>query len=244
MPTNNELFKGIIIRNGSTEDKYDIAESISADVSTNIDVGGIPSGTPLKGMTFQDFVLALTVKDLAPTVTIFSPAANTIFKLGTTETVVLRADAIKKDTDIVRVDIYINDVLYKSIIDSVSISETITGLTANTTFRVRAVDATNYGESSRTVTFVHPSFYGIASNLTEVLQTAKGSTKRYTFVNDKAVYKYPKSFGALTKITDGSGITDYTASFERIEETIEGVAYYNYTLKDATTLTDFDFKFA
>lgn len=106
-----------------------------------------------------------------------------------------------------------------------------------------------------TITGVYSTYYGAAAanatinevlvkGLAKVLQTVKGSTRTFTLANQVAMYAYPQSFGALTKITDGSGVTDYTADFERSTLTVSGQAYYVYKLKAATTVTGFQFKFA
>ena len=87
------------------------------------------------------------------------------------------------------------------------------------------------GKTTRTAstgsfTWITPFYHGVcptgkdATTLTaeEIMVgkdlTSKG-TKTYTYTtnNSKAMIAYPKSYGTLKKITDGSGVTDYTAAF-------------------------------
>lgn len=81
--------------------------------------------------------------------------------------------------------------------------------------------------------------------------TAKG-TKSYSYTTDnsKACIAYPKSYGTLKKITDSSGVTDYTAAFgSPVEIEISStspvwgpIAYYVYTNGNSTA-SNFGYKF-
>ena len=124
------------------------------------------------------------------------------------------------------------------------------------------------GKTTRTAstgsfTWITPFYHGVcptdedATTLTaeEIMVgkdlTSKG-TKTYTYTtnNSKAMIAYPKSYGTLKKITDGSGVTDYTAAFgspATISLTSTNPAwgpidYYVYTNGNSTA-TDFVYKF-
>ena len=81
--------------------------------------------------------------------------------------------------------------------------------------------------------------------------TAKG-TKSYSYTTDnsKACIAYPKSYGTLKKITDSSGVTDYTAAFGTpVEVDISStspvwgpITYYVYTNGNSTA-SNFGYKF-
>ena len=111
-------------------------------------------------------------------------------------------------------------------------------------------------------TWVYPFFYGATDNAAadvtaeEILAgtknvTTKG-TKSFNFTtNDNRPFiAYPASYGALTKITDGSGVTDYTNAFgspATVAVTSTSpewgpINYYVYT-GAAATLSSFQFKF-
>ena len=81
--------------------------------------------------------------------------------------------------------------------------------------------------------------------------TAKG-TKSYSYTTDnsKACIAYPKSYGTLKKITDSSGVTDYTAAFGTpVEVEVSStspawgpITYYVYTNGNSTA-SNFGYKF-
>ena len=81
--------------------------------------------------------------------------------------------------------------------------------------------------------------------------TSKG-TKSYSYTTDnsKACIAYPKSYGNLKKITDSSGVTDYTAAFGTpaevdISSTSPAwgpITYYVYTNGNSTA-SNFGYKF-
>ena len=81
--------------------------------------------------------------------------------------------------------------------------------------------------------------------------TAKG-TKSYSYTTDnsKACIAYPKSYGTLKKITDSSGVTDYTAAFGTpVEVEMSStspawgpITYYVYTNGNSTA-SNFGYKF-
>ena len=82
--------------------------------------------------------------------------------------------------------------------------------------------------------------------------TVKG-TKQYGYTtdNNRAMIAYPKSYGTLKKITDGSGVTDYTAAFGSpttvsVTSTTPyawgPIDYYVYTNGNSTA-TNFQYKF-
>ena len=74
-----------------------------------------------------------------------------------------------------------------------------------------------------------------------VIFSLPNTSKSFTYNNinassQKIVFAYPKSYGTLTKIIDGNNF-DCTSSYNRSEVTINTVAYYCYTLANATTVS-------
>lgn len=212
-------------------------------ITTNVADGALPKGTVIPaGTTFEQYIKMRGVNDLAPTVTIQQPT-TTLYEVGTTNDITFSGYATKADTDITKIEIFKDNVLIDTITSGTTFTHSFEGISSNTTLKAKATDETNSGEASKVLTFVNASYYGIESNLTKVLQTAKGSTRTYTFTNDKAVYQYPKSFGTLTSIKDSNNI-EYITTFDLTEETIDGVAYYKYKQQAATTISNFKFIFA
>lgn len=90
-----------------------------------------------------------------------------------------------------------------------------------------------------TVTAIGLSYYGVGTADKTVLKNSRSFTwNDISCEKNVLVYKYPKSLGALTSIKDANNF-DYINSYTRTEETINGIAYYVYTLTDPMTITGF-----
>ena len=125
------------------------------------------------------------------------------------------------------------------------------------------------GKTTRTATtgsfvWITPFYHGVcptnksAATLTadEIKAMTKDLTSKgtksysYTTDNSKACIAYPKSYGTLKKITDSSGVTDYTAAFGtpaevEISSTSPAwgpITYYVYTNGNSTA-SNFGYKF-
>ena len=90
------------------------------------------------------------------------------------------------------------------------------------------------------------SYYGVIDGtevtdvtaLTSRLGTSKGYTATYNMTNQRSVYMYPKSFGALTSIKDVNNF-DYINSYTRSEMTYNNIDYYVYILTDPVEIVGF-----
>ena len=90
------------------------------------------------------------------------------------------------------------------------------------------------------------SYYGVidGDNITNVvglssrLGTSRGYTTTYNMTNQRSVYMYPKSFGALTSIKDSNNF-EYINSYTRNEMTYNNVDYYVYILTDPVEIVGF-----
>jgi hypothetical protein len=108
---------------------------------------------------------------------------------------------------------------------------------------------------TKNIKFVAASYYGvvdvapgsITANILKALTDATKGDKALSVGNvsmaaQRYAYAYPKSFGALTSITDG--VMQYINSFTRSELEIDGVDYYVYVLTDPVTVSNFTYNFA
>lgn len=90
------------------------------------------------------------------------------------------------------------------------------------------------------------SYYGVIDStevtdvtaLTSRLGTSRGYTTTYNMTNQRSVYMYPQSFGALTSIKDSNNF-EYINSYTRTTMTYNNVDYYVYILTDPVTITGF-----
>ena len=161
-----------------------------------------------------------------------------------------------------------------------AVQEVTPGSAASGTFTLDSAVTTNNdnprwtvqitdGKTTRTATtgsfaWITPFYHGVcptdksaatltADEITAMTKdlTSKG-TKSYSYTTDnaKACIAYPKSYGTLKKITDSSGVTEYTAAFGTPSEIdisstnpVWGpVTYYVYTNGNSTA-SNFGYKF-
>ena len=243
--------------------------SLSADVTSNLAVGAIASGTKLdKGTTFTDFVQKLLVSEIAPTITFtISKSGNVVYGSSYTEKLTINVTNMGTAKKIKTIAWYEGNTLKQTdTIDSTatgSWSYTMdTATTDSTTFKAivtytKSDDADTTVTKTASINFYYNKFYGAVSSLTpdeatvEALTTAlgtgKGGTYSFTTSASRICYAYPKSLGALTSIKDGNGFSLFD-SFTRTEQTYTqngtSVDYYLYVLTDPTTVTSYSVIFA
>ena len=100
--------------------------------------------------------------------------------------------------------------------------------------------------ANNTVRAYANSYYGAingnsvtdVAGLTSRLGTSRGYTATYNLTNQRSVYMYPQSFGALTSIKDSNNF-EYINSYTRSTATFNNVDYYVYILTDPVTITGF-----
>jgi hypothetical protein len=107
-------------------------------------------------------------------------------------------------------------------------------------------------------TFVYPYYYGaiganttiseaVVEELTKKIESKGNKAWTFTLNNQKAVFAYPKTYGALKEIIDANNFT-VTDTFTRSELSITGLdgtaqIYYVYVSNGASTLSDFKYTF-
>lgn len=139
-------------------------------------------------------------------------------------------------------------------LDSLSKQKTETVLETEHVTKTFEFSATYQGLSdsaTKTVTVVHPCYYGtVSEGVTPDTTTVSGfsktslkNSKSFTWSGINMTYKricyaYPKYHGALTSIKDGNNF-EYLQSFNRTEITIDSVAYYVYTMIKPVTVSNY-----
>jgi hypothetical protein len=227
------------------------------DITTNIEVGGIKSGTLLgTGLTFNDYVRMVHVTYLAPGVTLTITPSTTLYKVGTTVTgLVAKVTVTKKSENITKIEFLVNDVVKETITTDVAnggtFNYTVDDFSTDTTIKAIVYDASSNVPKTSTVKFVNPYYCGTTDDvptadtvvtLTELVETKGSKTRTVTCSNKHVVIAYPASYGKLTSILDGNGfenLTDYT----NIQETVNGVGYEIYYTTGKKTLTNFKYTY-
>lgn len=236
-----------------------------SSVASTVTVGGIAKGytTPASGVEVKDMIDKLLHPYVAPSgITAQMLATNGgVVEKGTTQTITgVKVSWTAGSASVMQIDVKNGSTTLKSINGGVSSPTTVTwdnplSVTTDTQLTVVLTDATGktYTASTGKYTFVSPYYYGAvaasvttptASNitgLTKIVQAKGNKSYNFTCNNQKMVYAYPKSYGALSKILDTNSF-DVTGTFTRSEVTIGGVAYYIY-MNDASTVSAFKMTF-
>ena len=231
--------------------------TLTENITTNIEVGGIKSGTLLgTGLTFNEYVRMVHVTYLAPGVTLTITPSTTLYKVGTNVTgLVAKVTVTKKSEDITKIEFLVNDVVKETITTDVAnggtFNYTVEDFSTDTTIKAIVYDTSSNVPKTSTVKFVNPYYCGTTDDiptadtvvvLTELVESKGSKTRTITCSNKHVVIAYPASYGKLTSILDGNGfenLTDYT----NIQETINDVSYEIYYTTGKKTLTNFKYTY-
>ena len=168
-----------------------------------------------------------------------------LYKLGTTQNPTI-SWVTKEATDVITPKtVSIND----EDLDPSVTSKSYSNISSNTTYTVKVSNDYETVSGSTSVRFVNPNYFGVIDATSEVtediilgyaelIRGSKSYTGTTSLNNQRTVYAYPKSFGALTSIKDANNF-DYINSYTRSELEINNETYYVYVLTDPTSITTF-----
>lgn len=241
------------------------SSTLSADITSNVEVGGVPSGTNfVEGTNLEDIIKKILVKYLPPTATFTITPSNTLKLFGDTITSeTMKVVVTKKSNDITEIVFKADSTVLNSITSGVNNGGTFsytytpsTPIDNTVTLSVDVKDGEQTVTKSIKITFCYPTYYGTVADSVASMSASdiQGLEKRVA-VNNKAMtwsgismdygklcYAYPKSFGALTSIKDANNV-DYINSYTRTEVTLtengNSVVYYCYLLTDAAGVSNF-----
>ena len=168
-----------------------------------------------------------------------------LYKLGTTQNPTI-SWVTKEATDVITPKtVSIND----EDLDPSVTSKEYSNISTNTTYTVKVSNDYETVSGSTNVRFVNPNYFGTIDAtsevtaetilaFTELIRGSKSYTGTTSLNNQRTVYAYPKSFGALTSIKDSNNF-DYINSYTRSELEINEETYYVYVLTSPTSITTF-----
>lgn len=231
--------------------------SLETDVTANLAVGAIASGTTLaQGTTFTEFAQKLLITEIAPTTT-FTASGSGVKEVGTSVTPTLTLTISSAGTGTpVSIKFYDGSTLLDTqsyVSGTNTYTYTMSAVTTNTTVKgvleYKKSDNTNATvEKSATYTFVMASYYGAVTTaptdkagiiaLTKNVKNTKAQTATFTLSNQRSCYCYPASFGNLTSIKDANNF-EYLSSYTKTNVTVDDVSYNVYTLTDPVTASGF-----
>lgn len=254
---NNELIieysDGTITNCGKIESKAELQEPLTATV----EIGTVTNGkTYAKGTPLEQILRDMLIKYTPPAITLSATPSTKLYDIVTDSisTILLKAAVTKKTQNVTKVSFYAGSTVINEVTTGVASGGNFqyqytpgTPLNTDITFKATATDGKQTSTSTFAIKFVAKSYYGICNaDISDPDETTIKSgtsnlkdTRNLTYSNittnwGKVFYAYPKSFGALTYIKDEINNVNYFDSFQRSEQTVDGIAYYCYTLIDPT----------
>lgn len=225
-------------------------------------IGGLAAGTDISGKNVYEVLATIIYPYVAPSATIATNQAKFVAYDATLNSVVVTATITKGKNDLNKVtfcdvEFSANELAALTSKENVTVTrngrnytftKTFNNLTTTKTYTATVTDGTKTATASATITFIRPKQYGFVGEILTDLYDNNNKAATLTYDSNgaikKAQYAYPSVYGDLTKITDGSGVTDYTDDFAKTNETRNGVVYNVYTLKSASVHSNFTYKFA
>lgn len=231
---------------------------------STVAVGGVPKGyvPPSSGVEAIEMINKMLHAYVAPSATATaSPTNGGVFEIGTSQQVTaVKVNITLGSAAISKIEVLDGESVLGTMssgiqagANTVTLDSALT-VEANKQLKVKITDAESKSITVNTgaFTFVSPYYYGAVAEDATVNEalitattksvTAKGNKSfNFTCNNQRMLYAYPKSYGALTKILDANSF-DVTGTFTQSEVTVDGVAYYAY-VNAASTVSNFKMTF-
>lgn len=225
-------------------------------------LGGITEGTEYSSEPITNVINDLLFPYLSPTISLSSNTSSGVFEYGTSiSSILLTATTTKKTNPITEVSFYKNNVLINTI-NSPNESggtETYTDTSINETsvYTAKVTDGTSITTSNQIAyTFVYPYFVGTTINqsptsaeilnMSKIIKTKSNTTYSYTTDNDRFLFAYPKSYGAISRILDPNSFnitSDFIINDLTFTINSTSVEYYVYVFSNISSTTDFSITF-
>ncbi len=230
-------------------------------LTATVEIGTVTNGkTYAEGTNLEQIIRDMLIKYTPPAVSISTTPSAKLYDIVTDSisTILLKANVTKKTNNVTKVAFYVGNELLNEITSGVASGgnfqyqyNPLSAIRSDVTFKTTATDGKQTSTSTYAIKFVGKSYYGICdaavsdpdSTVIKSGSNVLKDTRNLTYSGittewGKVFYAYPKSFGALTYIKDEINNINYFDSFQRSEVTVDGIAYYCYTLIEPTGATD------
>ena len=234
---------------------------------TSRGVGGVPVGADLDGLTPLEIIDMIFYPYTEPTVSATGTPNGGIFEIGDNKTITnVRVVVTKKSKKITKVEVFDGGVSLGLLDDATienggtfdfPVSVEVASVNKRLIASVTDEQGSEVTAETGAFTFISPYCVGVCAGdatidealvtgLTKKVETKATKTISYTTVNQKMVFAYPASYGAISKIYDSNNF-DVTNTFtkEVISITgLDGVAVeYNVYTNSTSSVTNFNMKF-
>ena len=259
-------FSGINWKNLSGSEGGDSTEMETESLTPSA-VGGIPAGTDLNGLTSLEILTMMLYPYVKPTITATGTPNGGTFEVGDNKTITnVRVVVGKKSKKIIKVEV-LDGATSLGLLDDATIENggtfdfpvNIEVASVNKQLTASVIDEQGSEVTAKTgaFTFISPYYVGVCNadatidealvtGLTKKVEAKATKTISYTTANQKMVFAYPASYGAISKIYDSNNF-DVTNTFtkEVISITgLDGVAVeYNVYTNSTSSVTNFNMKF-
>lgn len=221
------------------------------EMGTTAEIGGLPAGSIITDWSDHKVLQKILFPYVKPGAKLTISPTTVLYKIGeTVSSLVLSCLATKNSEPITSVKFFKGTTELEEITDDVATGGTFThtmadDITVNTTLKATVSDGTSSVDSTVTIKFVNPIYYGCTkvALAEKVMEKGKFTYDNITCNNDSVVVKYDASWGNLKSILDASSFESIDA-FTKSQEVIGGVTYNVYTLTIPATLSGFKYTFS
>lgn len=239
----------------------------SNDIPTYVEHGGVGLGVTFHDKTMKEMFDMILYPYVAPTVStsVLSPSNGGTFEIGSTITITkVRVTAQIKSNKLTKIQVVHGTTTVAEKIDGIENGGTFDlnasyPITSNATLTAKVTDDTQsiVSKDTGTFTFVYPIYHGALDSdsapteeqikaLTKHIESKGTKTYSFNCNNERFIFAYPKSYGALSQIYDQNNfnVTDTFTQYTVPVVCLDGksVEYYVY-VSDRTTVTAFNNKF-
>ena len=230
------------------------SSNLTANLISNTQVGGVEvnKSYPI-GTNIEQIIRDILVKYVNPIATILYSNTNNLIEKGTSFNLIMTVSNIIKGTNNIAKIVYLDgntELNVKTYNTSTQTYDyTVNNVNTDKTFKVRVYDTENkYFESTKTYTFIDPSYIGIVdtnsvdesivTSLQKVLLNSNSYTyDNITMTNKRICFAYPKSFGDLISVKDANNF-EVLGSFIKTDLTINGINYVAYVTNSTSSLNN------
>jgi len=221
------------------------------EMGTTATIGGLAAGTVVKDWSDHKVLQKILFPYVKPGAKLTISPATVLYKIGSVvEGLVLTCVATKNSEPLTSIKFLKGDVSLEEKTEGVAAGGTFihvleNSITTNTTLKSIVSDGQSNVESSVSIKFVNPIYYGCSkATLTEkLMEKGKFTYDNITCNNDSVVFKYDATWGNLKSILDASSFESIN-SFTKSQEVINGTTYNVYTLTIPATLSGFKYTFS
>lgn len=236
--------------------EYDDAVT-TEDITSNITVGGVDSGTVFEsGTPLEDVIKSMLVAYIPPNISIKTTPSASVYTNGTIiSNLKIIATLTENTNPLTELKIMLNSEVLTTVTTGISEGGVFTyeydkPIATDTTITATLTDGVETVSATKMLDFTTPYYYGVSDtndvdnfdNFTELLEVRGTKTKAFTANNQYICFAYDESYGELTSIVDGNGFENID-TFTKSTIDMNGVAYNIYTSNTPVTCTNFKYTF-